>query len=138
MKYIFLLFLLFNFGNAHKINLFVTNKSDTLEIYSYFASGSACKHCELIIKNDDKIILKDILDEKGKYNYTPTFKNIEVIVDATGGHKVSEKIEIVNIKNEDIKEHVQKEEKNKYINILIGLFLIVIIFVLLKKMKGKK
>ncbi len=135
MRYLFVLFLLFNFSNAHKINLFITNENDTLDIYSYFANGAPCKNCELIIKNEDKIILKDSLNDEGKYQYKPTFKNIEVIVDATGGHKASEKLEIANIHNEDLKEHLIKEENKKDINILLGLLLIFIIFFLLKKFK---
>jgi nickel transport protein len=135
MRYLFVLFLLFNFSNAHKINLFITNENDTLDIYSYFANGAPCKNCELIIKNEDKIILKDSLNDEGKYQYKSTFKNIEVIVDATGGHKASEKLEIANIHNEDLKEHLNKEENKKYTNILLGLLLIFIIFFLLKKTK---
>ena len=138
MKYFVLVLMILNFANAHKINLFITNENNTIQVYSYFASGTASKNCELIIKHNDKIILKDTLDEKGKYNYSPTFKNIEVIVDATGGHKASEKLEIANIHNENLKEHIQKEEKNKYINIVIGLFLIGVSFLFLKKIKGKK
>lgn len=135
MRYLFLLFLLFNFSNAHKINLFITNENDTIDIYSYFASGAACKNCELIIKNDDKIILEDRLNDEGKYQYKATCKNIEVIVDATGGHRASEKIEVANIKNEDIKKHINDEQNKEHINILIGLLLIFVIFFILKKFK---
>jgi len=138
MKYVLILLFIFNFANAHKLNLFITtNDNNSIEIYSYFASGSACKHCEVIIKNNDKIILKDSLDNKGKYNYKSEYKNIEVIVDATGGHKASEKLQIANIHNENLKDHIKSEEKSKYINIIIGLFLIVLIFLFLKKIKKK-
>ena len=135
MRYLFLLFLLFNFSNAHKINLFITNENDTLDIYSYFASGAPCKNCEIIIKNENQIILKDTLNDKGKYQYKPKNKTIEVIVDATGGHKASERLEIANIHNEDFNEHIKKEENKKYTNILLGLFLIFVLFFLLKKIK---
>ena len=137
MRYILILLFIFNFVDAHKLNLFITNENNTIEIYSYFASGSGCKHCQLIIKNNDKIILKDILDKNGKYNYMPEYKNIEVIVDAKGGHMASEKLQIENIHNENLKDHIRNEEKNKYINIIIGLFLIAFIFLFLKKMKNK-
>lgn len=135
MKYIFLFCLIFNFSYAHKINLFVTNENEKLEIYSYFASGSACKNCKLIIKNEEKIVLEDVLNNEGKYSYKPTFKNLEIIVDATGGHIASEKIEVSNIKNEDLKEHLKNEEKDKYQNIFIGLVLIFLMFFLLKRFK---
>lgn len=135
MKYIFLFCLIFNFSYAHKINLFVTNENEKLEIYSYFASGKACKNCKLIIKNEEKIVLEDVLNNEGKYSYKPTFKNLEIVVDATGGHIASEKIEVSNIKNEDLKEHLKNEEKDKYQNIFIGLVLIFLMFFLLKRFK---
>lgn len=135
MKYIFLFCLIFNFSYAHKINLFVTNENEKLEIYSYFASGSACKNCKLIIKNEEKIVLEDVLNNEGKYSYKPTFKNLEIIVDATSGHIASEKIEVSNIKNEDLKEHLKNEEKDKYQNIFIGLVSIFLMFFLLKRFK---
>lgn len=135
MKYLLLLVLFVSFSFAHKINLFVTNENDRLEIYSYFASGSACKNCKLIIKNEEKIVLEDVLNNDGKYRYKPTFKNLEIIVDATGGHIASEKIEVSNIKNEDLKEHLKNEENNKYLNIFIGLILIFLLFFLLKRFK---
>ena len=135
MKYLLLFLLFLDFSYAHKINLFITNENDKLEIYSYFASGNACKNCKLIIKNDEKIVLEDTLNVEGKYSYTPTFKNLEIIVDASGGHIASEKIEVLNIKKEDLKERLNKEENQKYLNIFIGLFLIFVIFFLLKRFK---
>lgn len=135
MKYLLLLALIVSFSFAHKINLFVTNENDNLEIYSYFANGNACKNCKLIIKNDEKIVLEDVLNSDGKYSYKPTFKNLEIIVDATGGHIASEKIEVSNIKNEDLKEHKKEENRGENINILIALVLIFLIFFLLKKFK---
>lgn len=135
MKYLFLLILFFNFSFAHKINLFITTEDTNLEIYSYFANGAACKRCKLIIKNEDKIILEDILNEEGKYKYKPTFKNIEVIIDATGGHIAKEKIEVTNIKIEALKEHIKEEDNKKNLNIIIGLILIFFIFFFLKRFK---
>ena len=114
MKYLFLSLLFLNFSYAHKINLFITNENDDLQIYSYFASGMACKNCKLIIKNEEKIVLQDVLNSEGKYTYKRTFKNVEIIVDASSGHIVSEKIEVSNIK---------------------GLILLFLIFSLLKRFK---
>ena len=135
MRYIFLLTLFISFSFAHKLNLFVTNENDSLEIYSYFASGAPCKNCKLIIKSDEKTILEDVLNDEGKYNYKPTNKNIEVVVDATGGHISTEKIEVENVKVQDIKEHKKEENKSENIKILIALMLIFFIFFLLKRFK---
>lgn len=135
MRYLFLLTLFISFLFAHKLNLFVTNENDSLEIYSYFASGAPCKNCKLIIKSDEKTILEDVLNDEGKYNYKPTNKNIEVVVDATGGHIATEKVEVENVKAQDIKEHKKEENKNENIKILIALVLIFLIFFLLKRFK---
>ncbi len=135
MKYIILLVLFTSFLFAHKLNLFVTDESDSLEIYSYFTNGVSCKNCKLIIKSDEKIILEDILSNDGKYIYKPTIKNLEVIVDATGGHIATEKIEVENVKTQDINEHKIKEKRAESIKILIALMLILLIFFLLKRFK---
>ncbi len=135
MRYLLVLFLVFSFSNAHKINLFISEENGTLDIYSYFASGTACKNCQLIIKNGNKIVLDDVLNAEGKYQYKSPYKNIEVIVDATGGHRAVEKVELENIQKEDIKTHIQKEENKEHINILIGLILIFLIFFILKKFR---
>lgn len=135
MKYIFLFCLIFNFSYAHKINLFVTNENDTLEIYSYFASGNPCKSCKLLIKNEDKIILEDVLNEEGRYIYRPTVDTIEIVVDASGGHIAKEKLVLSNIKQENLQTHIKEEENKKYFNILLGLTLIFLVFLVLKKVK---
>ncbi len=135
MKYILLLVLFVSCSFAHKLNLFVTNENDSLEIYSYFASGAPCKNCKLIIKSDEKTILEDVLNDEGKYNYKPTIKNFEVVVDATSGHIASEKVEVENVKAQDIQEHKKEEKKVENINILIALVLIFLIFFLLKRFK---
>lgn len=135
MKYFFLVAIFISFSFAHKLNLFVTNENDNLEIYSYFASGAPCKNCKLIIKSDEKTIIEDVLNDEGKFNYKPINKNIEVIVDATGGHIATEKVEVSNVKSEDIKDHKKEENKSENIRILIAFGLMFLIFFLLKKFK---
>lgn len=139
MKYIILLVLFTSFLFAHKLNLFVTDESDSLEIYSYFTNGVSCKNCKLIIKSDEKTIIEDVLNDEGKFNYKPINKNIEVIVDATGGHIATEKVEVSNVKSEDIKDHIKdhkkEENKSENIRILIAFGLMFLIFFLLKKFK---
>ncbi len=135
MRYFFILALFISFSFAHKLNLFVTNENDSLEIYSYFASGAACKNCKLIIKSDEKVIFENVLNDEGKYNYKPTNKNIEVIVDATSGHIANEKIEVENVKTQDINEHKIRENRAESIKILIALMSILLIFFLLKRFK---
>jgi len=137
LRYFILLFLLCSFSNAHKVNLFISEENSILDIYSYFSSGKPCMNCQLIIKDKDKIILDNKLNSEGKYLYSPKIKNLEVIVEADGGHRASEKIQVENIKHEDLEEHIKDEQSKEYINIIIGLALIVLIFLILKLVKRK-
>lgn len=135
MKYLFLFLIFLNISYAHKVNLFITEENGTLDIYSYFANGAPCKNCGLLIKDGDQIILNDYLNKEGKYQYNPTTKNIEVIIDASSGHIAQEKVTVENIKHEDIKTHKEKEQNKEYLNILLGLILIFAGFFVLKKIK---
>ncbi|MFA9239763.1 MAG: hypothetical protein ACEQSQ_07775 [Candidatus Paceibacteria bacterium] len=138
MRYFLLLALFISFSFAHKINLFVTNEENGVNIYSYFANGNPCINCKLIIKNGENIILEDKLDINGKYLYSSKYKNIQVTIDASGGHIAKQDIELENIKNESLQTHLKEEKENEYIKILISLFLIVLIFYVLKILKRKK
>ena len=138
MRYFLLLTLFISFSFAHKINLFVTNEENGVNIYSYFANGNPCINCKLLIKNGENIILEDKLDVNGKYLYSSKYKDIQVTIDASGGHIAKQDIVVENIKNESLQTHLKEEKENEYIKILISLFLIVLIFYVLKMLKRKK
>lgn len=138
MRYLFLLALFISFSFAHKINLFVTNEENGVNIYSYFASGSPCINCKLIIKNGENVVLEDKLDANGKYLYSSKYKDIQVTIDASGGHIAKQDIVVENIKNESLQTHLKEEKQNEYIKILISLLLIGAIFYVLKILKRKK
>ncbi len=138
MKKIFLFLLITSSLFAHKINLFVTNEENSVNIYSYFASGDPCINCKLIIKNGENIVLEDKLDTNGKYLYNSKYKDIQVTIDASGGHIVKQDIELENIKNELLQTHLKDEQENEHIKILISLILIGLIFYVLKIVKRKK
>lgn len=135
MKYLFLLFFLITFSFAHKVNLFVTNQDNSLEIYSYFANGNPCINCEFTVRSEDKVIFKDKLNSEGIFLYKPTTKNIEITIDAGGGHIAQQKVTVDNIKHEDINEHVKEEKKVQYFKIILGLVVIFLLFFLLKRFK---
>ena len=138
MKIVFLFLLIISSLFAHKINLFVTNEENGVNIYSYFASGDPCINCKLIIKNGENILLEDKLDVNGKYLYISKYKDIQVTIDATGGHIVKQDIVVENIKNESLQTHLKEENENEHIKILISLILIGLIFYILKIVKRKK
>lgn len=138
MKKVFLFLLIVSSLFAHKINLFVTNEENGVNIYSYFASGDPCINCKLIIKNAENIVLEDKLDANGKYLYSSKYKDIQVTIDASGGHIAKQDIVVENIKNESLQTHLKEEKENEYIKILISLVLIGLIFYVLKIIKRKK
>jgi len=138
MKIVFLFLLITSSLFAHKINLFVTNEENGVNIYSYFANGNPCINCKLIIKNGENIVLEDKLDANGKYLYNSKYKDIQVTIDASGGHIAKQDIVVENIKNESLQTHLKEEKENEHIKILISLVLIGLIFYVLKIVKRKK
>ena len=138
MRYFLLLALFISFSFAHKINLFVTNEENGVNIYSYFANGNPCINCKLLIKNGENVLLEDKLDANGKYLYSSKYKDIQVTIDASGGHIAKQDIVVENIKNESLQTHLKEEKENEYIKILISLVLIGLIFYVLKIIKRKK
>ena len=159
----FLILVLPIFLFAHKVNLFLDLKDDNLYINSYFANAKPCVNCKFKIESNEKVVFEDILDEKGEYNYKTSLNDLKVIVDAGSGHTVSKKIKLQEQKNEEKtaqKEKIDKEierliEENRVLKnqinvleeqlnyfeifkIVFGLFLIVLIFIVLKRVKRVK
>ena len=159
----FLILVLPIFLFAHKVNLFLDLKDDNLYINSYFANAKPCMNCKFKIESNEKLVFEDILDEKGEYNYKTSLNDLKVIVDAGSGHNVSKKIKLQEQKNEE--KIVQTEKITKEIELLLeenrvlknqinvleeqlnyfeifkivfGLFLIVLIFIILKRVKRVK
>ncbi|QNK85463.1 hypothetical protein HOO31_02295 [Aliarcobacter cryaerophilus] len=157
----FLILVLPIFLFAHKVNLFLDLKDDNLYINSYFANAKPCVNCKFKIESNEKLVFEDILDEKGEYNYKTSLNDLKVIVDAGSGHNVSKKIKIQEQKNEE--KRVQEEKITKEIELLLeenrvlknqinvleeqlnyfeifkivfGLLLIVVIFIILKRVKS--
>ncbi len=159
----FLILVLPIFLFAHKVNLFLDLKDDNLYINSYFANAKPCMNCKFKIESNEKVVFEDILDEKGEYNYKTSLNDLKVIVDAGSGHTVSKKIKLQEQKNEE--KTVQAEKIDKEIELLLeenrvlknqinvleeqlnyfeifkivfGLLLIVLIFIVLKRVKRVK
>ncbi len=138
MKKIFLFLFITTSLFAHKINLFVTNEENGVNIYSYFANGNPCINCKLLIKNGENIVLEDKLDINGKYIYISKHKDIQVTIDASSGHIAKQDIVLENIKNESLQTYLKEEKDDEYIKILISLILIGLIFYGLKILKREK
>ncbi|MCT7496722.1 DivIVA domain-containing protein [Aliarcobacter cryaerophilus] len=157
----FLILVLPIFLFAHKVNLFLDLKDNNLYINSYFANAKPCMNCKFKIESNEKVVFEDILDEKGEYNYKTSLNDLKVIVDAGSGHTVSKKIKLQEQKNEEKIVQTEKitreiellleenralknqinvlEEQLNYFEIfkiVFGLLLIVVIFIILKRVKS--
>lgn len=159
-KYVLLILLPF-FLYAHKINLFTEYSNNNLYISSYFANGKGCTNCILKIKDENNILLlEDKLNSQGEYNYKTSQMNLKITIDAGSGHITSKDIfsqeikktvvleddnknqEIVSLleKNKALENKIKLlEEKLDYMEIfkvIIGLLLIFLIFLFLKRIKN--
>ena len=119
---------------AHKLNIFVSEENNKLFISSYFASGSSCKNCELMIYNSENELLKKVkTDENGEYTIDKPNETILIKVEAIGGHAAETKYEI----NKKIEKNELKRNNtfDNLIQSIIAILLIMLIFFFLKKVK---
>lgn len=162
MRIFFLTIVLITFGFSHKLNLFLAQEDNSIYASAYFASGSACQNCELIIKDkDDNILEKTKTDTKGEYFIRKFSPTLTVSVNTKDGHGTtksivlekfeqesevfeSKKIEKLQQELKDLKKQNQKldakvkllEEKlsyNELFKMLFALLVIVGIFFVLKR-----
>ncbi|MDD2640315.1 MAG: hypothetical protein PHS65_04910, partial [Arcobacteraceae bacterium] len=102
---------------AHKVNLFITHEDNNVEIYSYFASGDACKGCKLMIKHgNDTPLVNAHLNEEGKYQFISSYASLNITVDASSGHLISKDIVLDLLPQENLTEVLKKEKHNQYLN----------------------
>ncbi len=129
------------FAFAHKINLFLSNTNDTIEVFAYFASGNGCRNCNLEIRNSkQEVLLQTKLNEKGKYSYPMSFENLTYIVSDDNAHKV-EKEYIVKKEpleeSKSLEEQVQTQKNDEFFKSILVLFLIALIFYFIYKVKKR-
>lgn len=120
---------------AHKVNLFVTHENNNVEIYSYFASGDACKGCKVTVKSDNKIVAEDRLNEEGKYQFISSYPALNITVDASSGHLISKDILLETVPKEKLEEVLKEEKQNQYLNMGLSLVLIALFFYGLKRVR---
>ncbi|OCL88179.1 hypothetical protein [Arcobacter porcinus] len=157
---IFLILVLPIFLFAHKINMYLDIKDDSLYINSYFANAKPCKNCKFKIETKDRLVLEDRLNDNGEYIYKGSNEYFKVTVDAGSSHIVTKEIESLKIKNENIIEEKIEDKKLKDLieensllknkievleeqlnyfeifKIIFGLILISLIFLIIKRVKS--
>lgn len=162
MRVFILTILCFSFLFSHKLNLFTKYKNDSLYVNVFFPNGKGCQSCKIIIKQKDKTILENKTDLNGEFRTNLSLNSFFIIVDAGSGHIIkkeinrlkeaskikettktkkiyneSKEIEKLKEENEKLKQKIEiLEEKLDYfevIKLFVGLGLIALIFVFLKR-----
>ena len=119
MRMIFLFLLFISSLYAHKLNVFLTQENDKVYVSSYYASGSFCKSCKVEVLNKNRDLIQEgTTNEKGEFIVLKLDSTIHVSVEAQGGHKVQNSIDVKIIKKEEISNKNFKEletlkEENK-------------------------
>jgi hypothetical protein len=129
------------FAYAHKINLFITQEESLVQVHAYFANASPCKGCKLLVKSNQNTLFEAQLNEEGKYQFTnEDAKELDVIVDASSGHIVQKKVqrdETLTQHAKSVDEHIHKQHNNELYKIVLGIFVIVLLFYGIKKLKQR-
>ncbi len=157
MKRFVILVFFVSFSFAHKLNVFVDYENGSLFVNSYFANGSPCKNCSLKVLSLDGVIITEAkTNDDGDYYKKMPLREVEVVVDAGGGHSAREvfkrdeenittssnNTELENIKAENQKLKMKIKSLEKQINlkefakIFFALLIIFLIFVILKRIKS--
>ncbi len=120
---------------AHKINLFITTQKQNVEIYSYFANAAPCSGCALQIKYNEKMIVDGQLNEEGKYEFQSSYPSLDIYVSTVGGHMAHQAVVVEYLTKESLQQHQAKEQSYNYFKVVIALILLVLVFVLIKRVK---
>lgn len=156
MKIIFLILTLLSLSFAHKLNLFLDQEGNKVYASVYFASGSFCKNCAIVVKDSQNNTLQEgKSDSNGEFIITNLAPKIVVEVKTDEGHgaqstleveTVEEKVnfdskEVEALKNEnaklkaEIKALKQRVDQNELLKMVFALLVIAGVFFLLKKVR---
>ncbi len=132
MRILILTLLLLSSLFAHKLNIFLYEEDNKIFLNSYFASGTPCKECKVEIFDEKYRLLQTAKTNKdGDYGFEKLASKLSVKVETIGGHAATSSIEPKKIKNR--KEDILKP--NSFLQSFFAIFLIILIFVGLKRFK---
>lgn len=154
MRIFILVLCLGSFLFAHKLNLFLSQEGKNIYVSTYFASGSPCQNCDLLIKSKDGKLLKEVkTDIKGEYLILNAQEDVLVEVKTKEGHGASDTLTLEDIEvsqdntaleklkseNQKLKSKIkmleEKVEQNELIKMIFALLVIAGIFFVLKRVK---
>ena len=80
---------------AHKVNLFAYVDGGKIYTESYFADGKPVKSGKVLVYDSRKeLLLEGVTDQAGLFSFdTPKVDDLDIVIDATMGHRNSFKLE---------------------------------------------
>lgn len=156
MRILLLMFVFISFSFAHKLNLFLNQEENKVFASAYFASGSFCKNCKILVKNQNKKLLEEgKTNSEGEFIITNLDDELFVEVVTKEAHKAvsslkidkslltnninSKQIEELKLENAKLKSEIKalqkKLDQNEILKMIFALVLIGGIFFFLKKVK---
>lgn len=111
--FIFTLFLLLPHNlYAHKVNIYAYTDGNMVYVDSYFADGSRCKSCDIVLydKTSDKLLLEGKSDDNGKFSFkNPQAQSIKLVLKAGAGHQAFYTLKLRDISDDKIKKDIAEK-----------------------------
>ncbi len=138
MRIILPLLLFATFGFAHKLNVFALYEGQTLQVSSYFASGSGCRECDVTVTDTQgKVLATGRTDKNGEFDTPLSPVAVKITVDAGSGH-MGETSLSPQTPPRSIKKQKSDYDHAKYLKIVAGLAIIGVGFLLARRFLGKR
>lgn len=86
-RFLFLLIISCSLGFAHSLKVFAKASDNALEIKGYYYGGSACKGCDVELRDEKGVFVRSKLDDEGRASVElPNIASFKIAVIAAGGH----------------------------------------------------
>lgn len=86
-RFLFLLIISCSLGFCHSLKVFAKASDNALEIKGYYYGGSACKGCDVELRDEKGVFIRSKLDDEGRASVElPNIASFKIAVIAGGGH----------------------------------------------------
>lgn len=118
MRTLLLIIFFISVALSHKLGIFSTYDRNFLYIEAYFANGSPCQECDIVITDEkENQIFKGKLDKNGimQKELEINATQINIKIDARNGHMITKTLEIIK-ENQTQKKEITEINHNKTID----------------------
>lgn len=132
-RFLFLFIISSLLGFAHSLKVFAKASDNTLEIKGYYYGGSACKGCDVELRDENGAFAHTKLDEQGRVSVElPNIASFKIAVIAAGGHMKENEFSNPNFapnsQNSQNLADKQDEESSVFLELFKGFGAILVIF----------